>query len=232
VLKCSEEARIKAVYAHRQNDSRYSWFRPDYVFAMHSLEREFLALLSRHNCNPLAPFRILEVGCGTGFWLRQFVKWGARPERVTGVDLLPDRVAEARRLCPPEVTIRCENAAQLDFDDHAFDIVFHSLMFTSVKDAGMRHDIAAQMLRVSARDGLILWYDFDVNNPRNPDVRAVKKAEILQLFPDCTVSLRRVGLAPPLYRSLGPYSQTLCTLLEKLPFLRTHQLGAIRRAHS
>ena len=38
--------------------------------------------------------------------LRDFVKWGARPEYLFGVDLLADRVAEAIKLCPEGIKIR------------------------------------------------------------------------------------------------------------------------------
>ena len=92
----------------------------------------------------------------------------------------------------------------------------------------MRRQIASEMRRVTRPDGLIVWYDFDINNPSNPDVRAVKKPEIMELFPDCSIDLHRVGLAPPLYRFFAPYSWILCELLQMLPMLRTHQLGAIR----
>ena len=229
----AEEARIKAAYARRhKGDERYSWFHRGYVFGMQSVERDILGLLARNGYGSLGSCKILEVGCGTGFWLRQFVKWGARPDHVFGVDLLPERVSEARRVCSSETTIACANAGRLDFADQSFDIVFQGLVFTSVQDAAMRRRMASEMRRVTRRGGLIIWYDFDVNNPSNPDVRAVKKPEIMELFPDCSIDLRRVGLAPPIYRFLAPHSWILCELLEMLPMLRTHQLGAIRPAGS
>ena len=36
--------------------------------------------------------------CGTGYWLRELLKWGARPENVVGMDLLASRLGEAERL--------------------------------------------------------------------------------------------------------------------------------------
>jgi SAM-dependent methyltransferase len=226
----AEEARIRSVYAQRQHDERYSWFSPGYVFAMQSLEREMLALLNPGRGRPLASLRILEVGCGTGYWLRQFVKWGARPENVAGIDLLSDRVAEARRLCPGEVTVRCGSAARLAFDDQSFDVVFQSLVFTSVRDSAMKRQIAEEMVRVTRKPGFILWYDFFLNNPGNPDVRGVGRREIRELFPRCSINLRRVGLAPPLFRAIAPHSWMLCAALEKIPLLRTHYLGVIAPA--
>ena len=54
------------------------------------------------------------------------------------------------------------------------------------------------MLRVTKQDGLIIWHDYFVNNPRNPDVRGVKKSEIYALFPSCRINLRRIYLSAAL----------------------------------
>jgi SAM-dependent methyltransferase len=224
-----EEARIRAVYAKRQGDARYSWFSPGYLFLVHERERQLLALLKRYDFAPLAAKKMLEIGCGTGYWLREFIKWGARPENITGVDLLPDRVAEARRLCPGEVRVECGSAAKLSFVDATFDLVLQSTVFTSVLDPAMKQQMASEMLRVMKGDGLILWYDYHVNNLWNPDVRGVKKQEIYRLFPSCWIELRRITLAPPLARWFAPHSWGLASLLERIPFLCTHYLGVIRK---
>ena len=85
------------------------------------------------------------------------------------------------------------------------------------------------MLRVTKPDGLILWYDFLYDNPKNPDVRGVRKREIQRLFPGCSVGLRKVTLAPPIVRRLAARAWWLCTILEAIPLLRTHYLGVIRK---
>ena len=78
--------------------------------------------------------------------------------------------------------------------------------------------------------GVVLWYDFRFNNPRNLEVRGIEAAEIRSLFPECSVDLKKVTLAPPLARRVVPISWTSAELLEKLPFLRTHYLGVIRKS--
>ena len=88
------------------------------------------------------------------------------------------------------------------------------------------------MVRVLKQDGLIVWYDFHTNNPWNPDVRGVKKPEIVELFWGCTISLRRLTLAPPIARLVAPYSWLACELLQAIPCFRTHYLGAIRKRES
>ncbi len=102
-------------------------------------------------------------------------------------------------------------------------------MFTSILDADLRRQVASEMLRVVKPDGVILWYDFHMRNPRNPGVRAVRKAEIRELFPGCSMTLRRITLAPPITRMLAHRSSLLCHLLERVSLLRTHYLGLIRK---
>ncbi|MBI4500130.1 MAG: class I SAM-dependent methyltransferase [Gemmatimonadetes bacterium] len=225
----AEEDRIRAAYARRVVDGRYSWFDAGNLLAMHERERSALRVLAAAGLTPLAERRILEVGCGTGAWLRDFVKWGADPKRLYGVDLLSERVEQARRLCPAGVTLECRNAAQLGFEDASFDLLLQSTVFTSILDRALRRAVAAEMVRVLRPGGVILWYDYHVNNPRNPDVRGVPRREIAELFPGCSVHLRPVTLAPPLARMLAPRAWLLCQLLERVPGLRTHYLGLIRK---
>jgi ubiquinone/menaquinone biosynthesis C-methylase UbiE len=224
-----EEARVVEAYARRTRPERYSWFNAAHLYAMQEVERGMLQLLETHGFAPLREQRILDVGCGTGVWLRAFVEWGATPRRLAGVDLQQQRIAEARRRTPPEVRLVTGSAAQLAFPDASFDIVLQSLMFTSILDPAVRNCAAAEMLRVVRPGGIILWYDYYVDNPSNADVRAVTATELVQLFARCAIDRRSVTLAPPLARWIAPRSRSVYALLAAVPALRTHYLAAIRR---
>lgn len=223
-----EEARIQTAYAKREGNIFYSWLDPSLVFLTQERERRILFVLKQLGFSSLNTIKILEIGCGTGFWLREFVKWGFEPEHITGIDLLPERVKLARHLCPQNVQIECGSASKLGFPDRSFDVVFQSTVFSSVLDPTMRQQIAGEMLRVVKSDGALLWYDFHVNNPKNPDVQGMNKREIERLFPECRIDLRRITLAPPLSRFLAPFSILTCYLLERCKVLNTHYLGVIR----
>jgi ubiquinone/menaquinone biosynthesis C-methylase UbiE len=229
----TEEARIQAAYARRQGDDvRYSWFSPGHLFMVQERERQMLTLLKQHGFGELNTKKILEIGCGTGYWLREFIKWGARPENIVGIDLLSGSVAEAKQLCPSAVQIQCHTAAKLAFPDATFDLVLQSTVFTSILDSDMKEQIASEMIRMVKKEGTILWYDYHANNPWNPDVRGVKKREIHRLFPGCRIRLERTTLAPPLVRLLTPYSWLASYFLAKIPLLCTHYLGLIQKVES
>jgi len=102
-------------------------------------------------------------------------------------------------------------------------------VLTSVLDDEVKHQLAQEMLRVVKDDGILLWYDFRYNNPRNPNVRGIGRREIARLFPSCYIWLRRVTLAPPIARTVAPVSWTLAALLESLYFMNTHYIGTIKK---
>jgi SAM-dependent methyltransferase len=227
----TEEQRIVEKYARRERLSPlYSWFDPGHVFLLQEVERQILRRLRRAGIDSLESKRILEVGCGHGFWLRQFIKWGAHPGNLTGVELLPERVERARTLCPAAVTILSGSAAATSLPEDSFDIVLQSMMFTSIQDSELKRAVAAEMMRVVRRDGLILWYDFWANNPWNPDVTGVRKSEIRALFPGCRIDLHPITLAAPLARRLARWSWMTCYVLGRVPWFCTHYIGIIRKA--
>src|SRR6266849_3609225 len=90
-----EVARIEAAYERRATvvpDRRYSHFDTAYLYAVQHRERILLKLLRSNGFEALDGKTILEIGCGTGFWLREFIRWGAEPARIVGVDLLQYRI--------------------------------------------------------------------------------------------------------------------------------------------
>jgi hypothetical protein len=103
------------------------------------------------------------------------------------------------------------------------------MMFSSILDASVKRRAAAEMARVLAPGGLVLWYDFFVNNPRNPNVRGVGRHEVGELFPGFDLRWRRVTLAPPLVRALVPRLRPLAGALQGLRVLNTHALATLSR---
>jgi SAM-dependent methyltransferase len=220
--------RLRSAYHARTAEGCY----PESVagrFQFEERERHVLRLLERYDLLPLAGRKILEVGCGTGKWLRDLIAWGADPHALVGVELLEASAVRARRLCPPGVTIEPGNAALLSHPSGSFDIVLQASLFTSVLDDDMRRSIAAEMLRVLRPNGIIVWYDLFLNTQGSSYLRPVTKEELRHLFPGCVVDVRRVSLSPVLTQLLAPRSWSASTLLSRLAPLCTHYLGAIRR---
>jgi ubiquinone/menaquinone biosynthesis C-methylase UbiE len=226
-----EIERIKKAYEKRDISGKsksWSIFNPSALFIFQQREKAILQALARYNMNDLSDKKILDVGCGTGGVLRDIIKYGASPGNSSGIDLLPDRIDRAKHVSP-NIDFKCGSAEELPWDNEFFDIILSFTVFSSILDWRMRQRVASEILRVLKPDGIIIWYDYYMSNPRNPDVRGVKKKEIKQLFPNCTFDFHRITLAPPITRLIAPYSWFLCYLLERLKFLNTHHLAVIRK---
>jgi ubiquinone/menaquinone biosynthesis C-methylase UbiE len=230
-----EVVRIEQAYARRKArgyDRAYTLADRANLLRLQQLQYRMVSLLPEGYRTELHNKQILEIGCGSGYWLREFIQWGALPENIVGVDLLPARIADARHLCPAGVRLEVQNATALSFPDSRFDLAFQATAFTSMLDPNMRVGVAAEMLRTLKPNGCILWYDFFVRNPWNPDVRAVSRREIHRLFPGCRIRLRRVTLAPPLGRTLSRLSSAAYRIVEATSLFHTHYVGIIEKTQT
>jgi len=231
----NEVARIRNAYEKRKQNpdlsNLYSFFNKSALFISQGRERAILEVLSSSNIRDISNKMILDLGCGSGGILRDFLKYGATPENCYGIDLLPDRIESAKKLSP-NIEFRCGNAEKLPYENYIFDIVLSFTVFSSILDREMKQNIANEMLRVTKPKGIILWYDFYLNNPRNRDVRGIKRKELRELFDNCNIYVNRVTLAPPIVRMIAPYSWTISYILEKLKMFNTHYIGIIsKREH-
>lgn len=226
-----EAQRIRNSYSRRDNSvdaERYSPFVPGNLYIRQELERCLLHLLRQRHRSRLSEQRILEIGCGRGYWLRELIRWGAKPDHLYGVDLMSEYIDDAKRLSSPFLNLKCADASKLPYGLETFDLVAQFTVFTSVLDASVRHQIASEMLRVLKPGGAVLWYDFHVNNPQNPDVRGVGAHELHELFPLCQVHLKRITVVPPIARRL-PAMPLLYSVLSATKIACTHYLALIEK---
>ena len=63
------------------------------------------------------------------------------------------------------------------------EVVLQSTVFASIVYPDLKRRVAAEMMRVVKPDGFMLWYDYHVNNPWNPEVRGVKTTRDSTVIP-------------------------------------------------
>ena len=216
-------------YARRVDADRYSLLRPEVWQMLQERQRVMLQMMVRHGCSDLPALRLTEVGCGTGGNLLELLRLGLAPQHLQGIELLPERHAQARRLLPESLTLHLGDATRTPIAPASQDLVLQSTVFSSLLDDGFRQTLANTMWSWLKPGGAVLWYDFTVNNPRNADVRGVPLSRVRALFPQAHIDHRRVTLAPPLARVLCGWHPALYGLFNALPLLRTHVLAWVKK---
>jgi SAM-dependent methyltransferase len=216
-------------YARRAPTDRYNVLNPDVWQTLQERQRAMLRLFARLGWSDLSAKHLLEVGCGSGGNLLELLRMGFAPDHLFGAELLPERIVQARRNLPATVQLHAGDATQLQIAPASLDAVFVSTVFSSLLDDAFQQRLADEMWRWVKPGGGVLWYDFTVNNPRNPDVRGVPLARVRALFPQGHVQPQRVTLAPPIARAVTRVHPGLYPVFNAVPLLRTHVLAWVEK---
>jgi SAM-dependent methyltransferase len=190
-----EVERIRKQYLRYEQDTkwqaRWSPFSDEEVAHRNQQYRALASLLQSIGKPSLASLKLLDVGCGRGRMLRACLDLGASPENLIGVDLLSNRVEEARRLSP-QIDFRVANGRDLEFPDDEFDLVMQFVVFSSIPGENLRQRLASEMLRVLKPDGYIFWWDC-IRTVAGQNAQPLVPQE---LFPGVPVRRLDFGLRP------------------------------------
>jgi SAM-dependent methyltransferase len=223
-----ELERIRAAYEARDAaaETPYRWDNPAYVAYMQQVERTLLRAFARTGLD-LAGARVLDVGCGSGYFLHRILEYGAG--ECHGIDLMENRVTAGRERYP-SLRLQVGSAAELPFSNDEFDLVTQFTCLSSIVDRDVRTAAAMEMQRV-ARGWVV---SFDMRGMLPPRLRrsaatptvSLDKQELQRLF-GTPMLLRRAALAFELSQLVG--GRTILTnALGALPPLRSHLLGIWR----
>jgi SAM-dependent methyltransferase len=225
VDEASEGQAVRDRYARRApQDPRYSLLNPAALLMLQERQRATLRLFRQLGWTDLSMRTLLEVGCGTGGNLLECILMGFMPQRLAGIELLTERHALARQRLPQQVELLQGDATMLGIAPASRDIVLQATVFSSLLDDTFQQRLADAMWAAVKPGGGVLWYDFTVNNPRNPDVRGVPLSRMRALFPHGRITTRRLTLAPPIARAVTRVHPALYGVFNALPILRTHVL--------
>lgn len=105
---------------------------------------------------PAPEMRVLDVGCGTGITLEQYVAAGCES---FGVDASEAMLTQARKRLGDRADLTLGSAERLAFDADAFDRVLASL-FLHELTADVRDAIFSELARIVAPSGRVVITDF------------------------------------------------------------------------
>lgn len=232
----TEALNVRGRYARRDaagDAERYSLSDPYARAAWQERQIKVQALLAAAQFADWSALDVLDVGCGAGRNMQDWLQLGVQPERLQGIELLPERAATARSVLPEACRIwnadALDPALQQSIAPESQDLAVLFTVFSSILSPTVQQQLAQQVWRWVKPGGAVLWYDFTVDNPRNRNVRGVPLQRVRALFPEGRIRAQRVTLAPPLARPACRVWPGLYPVLNAVPLLRTHVLAWIEK---
>jgi SAM-dependent methyltransferase len=136
------------------NRSAHDWKRTEPILLSDFTARPFVLSW----CEPIDGQRVLDLGCGEGYFARQLKERGA--SHVEGIDSsknMIDGAIAAEKAAPLGIGYRVADAAELsDFRDEEFDLVVAVFLFNYV-DREKMTTIMKEIFRVLRRGGRFIF---------------------------------------------------------------------------
>jgi SAM-dependent methyltransferase len=171
---------------------------------------------------------VLDVGCGSGFWLEALQGCGIDPARLTGADIQPERAAAAAARVP-RATILQADARALPLADGRFSVVLLFTLLSSLEGPEDVRRALSETRRVMAPGGVLLCYEPRLPSPFNRATRRIRSDD-LDLAGIRPRRERRLTVLPPVARRLGRRADTFYPLLARIAPLQSHRLVVHRRS--
>jgi len=99
---------------------------------------------------------VLEIGCGTGSFLKMYQKENCS---VNGVDLSSAMIEQAEKKLGKNAVLLKESASKLSFEKNQFDLILSSTVIHEMSPE-IRKEVLREAKRVLKPDGRILLIDF------------------------------------------------------------------------
>jgi ubiquinone/menaquinone biosynthesis C-methylase UbiE len=203
-------------YARHGADRNDLLANPEVLFQTLAIDRANISALASIELDR-STARVLDVGCGKGASLLQFIRLGFLPSNLTGIDTSQDRIQLAQSILPG-VRFRVDDASHLSFPSDSFDLVFESTMLGTLESAGLIESIAREMIRVTRPGGYIMLADWRYSRKGSGVKTAISSKLLDRIFgvgsKTDVVARRRGALVPPLGRRLSRIAPALYFLVQ------------------
>jgi ubiquinone/menaquinone biosynthesis C-methylase UbiE len=166
---------------------------------------------------------ILDIGCGSGWWLERLAGDERISAHLQGVELLPERAAAAQTRVPA-AAITLADARELPFEAGNFDVVTLFTVLSSLSSPAEAELVLREVRRVLRPGGALLAWEPRVRNPFNRDTVFIGRPLLERALAGTQVEVRTLTVLPPLARLFGTRTTRLYPRLSRIALLHTHRL--------
>jgi SAM-dependent methyltransferase len=232
-----EVERIKTLYEGRGEGRDPFWSSdnwgqliPEIQFGEGQFRDLLIEALREHGLetSDMAGVSAIELGCGWGRNLHQFVELGIPARNIAGIDLIEHFVAFGRSQ-NPALNISVGDATRTGFGDSAFDVVLLHTVLSAITDRELHAKLLREARRLVKPAGLVIV--FDIADGYRVGRTNVSGEEIVFIQPVPRASLRAIaaeaGLTMRSWRRSG-----LMPRLRKLIFRGLFNTSAARSGRS
>lgn len=175
---------------------------------------------------------LLDLGCGTGWWLQTLSREREFTAALHGIDVLPERIESARgRL--QSASLLVGDVRDLPYPKERFSAVTAFTVLSSLAGNDDVEKALSEAWRVLTPGGVLVIWEPRIENPMNRFTLLVTPRLVRRALPldEARVALeaRRMTLFPPLARRLGRRTRVLYPRLAAVPLLCSHRLMWIRK---
>jgi len=212
----------KEYYKKKDADRNDLLKNPEVLFQTLAFDRSIISSFASTNIEPETA-KVLDVGCGAGGGVINLIRLGFSPSNIYGIDILRDRIAEAK-VRFPNINWIYGDASCMKFENNFFECVMESTMFIQITDDELSGKIAKEMIRVTKTGGYILLIDWRYSHPFKKEYKGLSKKRIASLFSvgskTSIFKIYRGALVPPVGRFVSKNIPSIYFTLQSLfPFL-------------
>ncbi|MBM4430673.1 MAG: class I SAM-dependent methyltransferase [Chloroflexi bacterium] len=168
----------------------------------------------------LSGWRILDVGCGDGRWLRTFLEFDAKPEDLVGIDVSDARF-EIGRAKNPLITLMRTDGTTIPFEDGYFDLVTQFVCFSNIPTVALRNRVADEIRRVVKPGGFVFWWDLPYTTAPYDRNANLQPSDYLE-WPIRELAVGELPRPSECLRSLRGVRRLLGPVLDRLAYPPTH----------
>lgn len=161
---------------------------------------------------------VLDVGCGVGVFLEEFLKLGAK---VTGIDISSEAIKRCRERFGALAVLKVQKVEEIDFPPGSFDFVSSIAVCQHIVDDGLFESAVGKLAEVVKPGGFILFMEraperagqrrlcsYLMNRPKSEQAALFKEKNCLLIY-DKGYPMLGITIVERYFQLLGSLSRFL-----------------------